>query len=111
MIIVPVKGEPRHIPYNHPGERPSLGDIQRAVGGPIEMVPLFNRVQLSDRAVVSVVAYCNEEGKGERLPINADATILWRRCMRDQGLVLDDVLVGDVVILMGTPQFMKGDQG
>lgn len=109
MVIIPTRGQATHVPYNHPGERPSLGDLQRAVGGPIEIMPLFNRVQLSDREIVSVIAYCNEEGKLERLPINAEATILWRRSLQMQGLVLEDVAVGDVVILMGTPEFMTGE--
>lgn len=105
MIIVPVEGEPTHVGYEA-GQRPSLGDIQQAVGGSIELIPLLDRVDMPDGDIVEIVAYCNEEGKINRLPVNVEANLVYTRSCLLQGLMPDDILVGPVVLLMGTKEFL-----
>lgn len=62
--------------------KPTLRDLQNAVGGLIEGVPMDDE---------SFTAFCNEEGKLEGLPVNHAAT-------RFTG-IRGDVLMGDVVII------------
>lgn len=77
---------------------PPLEELQTAVGGYIEMVPmrLFNRWK-GERAVM----FCDEDGKRKQYPVNLRATALAPGLAR-----LNDVLVGDVVIIAGDPELM-----
>ena len=68
-------------PFN--GKDFSLEELQQAVGGYIEIVPI-------DKEFDMVV---NEEGKLYGLPVNEQATRLYRRVR-----YTDDVIVGDVVL-------------
>lgn len=61
-------------------------EINPIVGGYIEFIP-FGK---------DAIAYCNEEGKMKRLPMNPLATRLARD--RKIGLMRDDYLVGTIVI-------------
>lgn len=67
----------------------TLEDLQKAVGGYIEAIPLG-----SDSS-----AYINEEGKLRRLPLNPVATAI---AHRKNSLRLNDFIVGPMVIL-GVP--------
>src|SRR6266852_2067987 len=61
----------------------SLKEAQQLVGGLIEVFPLGD----------GRIMVCNEEGKLERLPVNVEATILFRRTY---GAI--DTIVGDVIV-------------
>lgn len=74
---------------------PSLEELQGLVGGYIERVPSFGSVDM--------IAYCNEEGKNNGLPINERATRLWKRFEPR----VTDHLVGDVIFLSGDQEFME----
>lgn len=80
-------------------DRPvSLKELKAAVGGWIELVPLFE--SYDDK---HCVAFCNEEGKLNGLPVNTRATKLWHDQVDFQ---LSDVLVGSVVVCHGDDEFM-----
>jgi hypothetical protein len=53
---------------------PTLTELQEAVGGYIEKVPEFS--QYNGRPIEA--AYCNEEGRNNDLPLNREASRLWR---------------------------------
>lgn len=76
---------------------PGLETLQKAVGGYIELVPMFDTVAVEGRKVPAVV-FCNEEGKLDGLPINPNATELWSNAA---GYDLADVLVGPVAVIYG----------
>lgn len=77
---------------------PPLEFFQKAVGGSIEVVPGFTR-----REGNPCVAFCNEEGKWEKLPVNPLATTIWLAACP----LVQDVLVGPVVIVEGDEEFMR----
>jgi uncharacterized protein DUF3846 len=72
----------------HPanGKNFSLAEAQALVGGLIEVFPLGG----------GQIMVCNEEGKLEQLPVNVEATMIFRRVF---GPV--DIIVGDVFICQG----------
>lgn len=74
-------------------DKPSLEQLQRYVGGWVELVPGFTLYGSK-----TCEAYCNEGGRIKRLPLNYDATALWRY---DNGAT--DFLVGSVVIVVKEP--------
>jgi hypothetical protein len=71
---------------------PDLAQLRKAVGGSIEAVPYWERWQ--DR---QAVAFCNEEGKLEGLPINDRATMFWN--LATSPWRTDDCLAGNVIII------------
>lgn len=73
-------------------EKPTLKDAQKAVGGWVER---FDTPSLPK----DWCAFCNEEGKLHKLPINMIATLLLP-------VYADDIIVGDVFICGVTD---KGD--
>lgn len=79
---------------------PGLDALQKAVGGYIETVPLFERFEGEP-----CVAYCNEDGKIQGLTINPAASRLWYNLVPQAKGV--DVLVGPIVILQGDDAFMR----
>ena len=90
---------------------PSLETMQGLVGGPIQIVPAFTTT--SDNA--ACIAFCNEEGKVNDLPVNRRATLLWdaavRRVSPDgsgirRGNEFADFLVGTVVVMTGDAAFL-----
>jgi len=81
---------------------PSLKGLQEAVGGYLETVPYF-----STHKGMKCVAFCNEEGKLNKLPLNITATKLWYGEMGTRYHLISDVLVGDVIVLMGNRAFME----
>jgi hypothetical protein len=80
-------------------EKPTLEEFQAIVGGNIELIPGF--VTLGGAVCI---AYCNEEGKLNKLPFNATATALWDEAT---GGAFDDILVGDVVVITGDEELME----
>jgi hypothetical protein len=69
---------------------PELEQLRDAVGGFIEAVPYFEWF-----GTRKCVAFCNEEGKLDGLPVNTVATYLWRATTPN----MSDVLVGNIVIV------------
>ena len=64
---------------------PSLTEMQEAVGGYIQVIPLPSNNQI----------WINEDGLSLRLPVNDAATaLLW-----DAGIMFGQTLVGDVVMV------------
>lgn len=95
---------PSEYTFNVP---PSLDFLQDAVGGPIELIPHFSSIAISGY-IRNCFAYCNEEGKLQRLKPNAKAQQLWQDAMVRTGVELTgDVLLGSVVILYGDNTFME----
>ena len=76
-----------------------LADYQAAVGGYIETVP-----GLETYKDQPCKAFCNEEGKLNGLPFNHTATQAWDTATND---AYDDILVGNVVIVTGDPEFLE----
>lgn len=77
---------------------PELEKLRAGVVGDIEVVPFFDK--LMGR---KCVAFCNEHGKLERMPINHAANVLWR--LAHDGM-MNDVLVGPIVVILGSPSFL-----
>lgn len=76
-------------------EPPAYQQLRQFVGGSIETIPFFDTFQ-GKRAV----AFCHEEGKLEGRPVNQTATALWwREIGLSMAQQLDDVLVGNIVII------------
>jgi hypothetical protein len=93
IIIFPHDRQPRIYTAS---KHPSLVRIRKVVGGYIEMVPLWSTF-LGDPCV----AYCNEEGKLEGLPINKTASISW---YRNVGRHMNDILCGHVIVIVNLPE-------
>ena len=70
----------------------SLQEMQKTVGGSIELAHDDGETQI----------VCNEEGKIMGLPENEEATKLWyKKHHETSGVPMNDVLVGDVLVLTG----------
>lgn len=98
-------------------EKPTLDALQKAVGGKIETVPYFDHIKI-DGQKRECVAFCNEEGKLDQLPINKQATLIWEQVVSNVGMKLRDrhgnfldVLVGPIVVLYGDDEFMRRYDG
>ncbi len=106
QAIILKPGETLEIAQRFPFDKPvELPFLNGGVGGPIEAVPLFDRM-LIDGAVVGVVVFCHEEGKLIDLPFNRAATTAWMSEFNTGSHAIDDVLVGPVVILTGDEDFL-----
>jgi hypothetical protein len=114
MLIIPpgdidVRPEVRR--FDRP---PSLDELTSAVGGYLEAVPWFTTVAFAG-TVFNCVAFCNEHGKINHLPLNEGATMQWQRALKRHGQSLHDDrnqapkdwLVGPVVVLFGDREFME----
>lgn len=97
MIIITTDGNVTTVPYS---KKIPLEHLQKAVGGYIERVPLWDKYEGKD-----CVVYCDEEGKLKGKPMNQQATIAWFHAM-EVGRH-DDYLVGDIIILTGDIPFMR----
>jgi hypothetical protein len=79
---------------------PNLGQLQRIVGGYIELIPYFSTYEGR-----TCIAFCNENGKPKGLPANRPAQELWEiACSR---LITNDYLVGSIAIIVGPPEFLE----
>lgn len=94
---------------------PTLQLLKAAIGGGyLEAVPGFDTIEHAGE-LHRCVAFCDEEGKLNSLPINNWATMLWDKAMRRAGgpglLQRDgtaaDVLVGQIAIVIGDDEFME----
>ncbi len=74
-------------------DKVSLEKAQDLVGGYVEVVPMFNRY-----LGASCVVLCDEEGKLKGKDRNNRATLEWYKCTGP----IDDLLVGNVLVLMGS---------
>lgn len=79
---------------------PTLEHLQKLVGGFIQLVPNFDYF-LSD----DCVAFCNDNGKLLKLPVNEYASEHWYKCFPEVRHF--DKLVGDVAIISGDPSFLE----
>jgi len=70
----------------------NLDELQESVGGLIELIRLGS---------IGCDLWCNEEGRLLNLPVNNIATALWWRESIGNGVIIDDALVGDVIITGG----------
>lgn len=106
LIFRPGKSEPEIVRFT---QAPGLDFLQAAVGGYIEVVPHFDNIRHGE-VVERCVAFCNEHGKLNRLPVNRAATEAWERAvptgLRGPLGYWLDFLVGDVVVLFGDREFM-----
>lgn len=90
--------------YNGPGGEGNftLEDMQEAVGGLIEIVPLWDSYNDQPARI-----FCNEEGKLKRLPFNSTATALWLEHLEKNNLPAFDMLLGDVLVITGTDEELE----
>jgi hypothetical protein len=88
---------------------PTLELLKEAIGGGhLEVVPYFDSFRHAG-ASLRCVAFCDEDGKGKRLPFNAVATELWDRVLRStRGTgCAPDYLVGQIAVVYGDDEFME----
>jgi hypothetical protein len=90
----------------------TLEELRTAVGGDIEHVQGFETVNFGG-AWISCVAFCNEHGKLDHLPINNAATMAYERAVRRLGGTLRapdstfiEWLAGPVAVIFGDAEFM-----
>jgi hypothetical protein len=88
ITVIETNGERSNFIYEK--EPPALGMFQDWLGGHLEAVPYFEWF-----GTRKCVAFCNEEGKLDGLPVNTVATYLWRATTPN----MSDVLVGNIVIV------------
>jgi hypothetical protein len=102
FLFKPGFSEPDRIAFDGP---PMLDEMTKAIGGGyIETVPHFNRLPDGRRCV----AFCDEEGKNNGLPLNEAATAIWYALVIAYfGRQPDDHLVGPVLCLTGDADFME----
>lgn len=81
---------------------PSLETLREIVGGNIQAIPYLTKY--GDE---SCVAFCNEDGKLNGLPINMRATEIWADNFKIESHQLGDVLVGKVAIVTGDNELME----
>jgi hypothetical protein len=96
--LIIVRPDSRHIAIEEVTHPPELDALQKIVDGNIETVPHFQTIWGR-----RCVAFCNEEGKLKKLPINLPAQHLW---MASKGGI-GDILVGTIVVLAGTQAFLE----
>jgi hypothetical protein len=79
---------------------PQLEQLKKGLnGGLLEIVPLFNKF-MGRRCIVFV----DEEGKMKGLLPNRTAQLLWEKAYG--GPIKNDYLVGNIVIIVGSPSFL-----
>jgi hypothetical protein len=89
-----IKTEQRNIP--------SLQQLQKAVGGFIELIPHFTRFEYKGKLYRRGTAYANEEGLYKRLPYNHQATQAWKACLSNAPLVYEPRLCGNIIFYAST---------
>jgi len=97
MVVIRPDGFRSVTEYN--SEIP-LKDLREAVGGHIESVPGWDRIDGKPCWVI-----CNEEGKLEGLEYNIYAQLMWAKAAPEYAHL--DYLCGPVAILSGDDAFME----
>jgi hypothetical protein len=110
IVFHPDKPEPDLREFDRPL---TLDELRDAVGGYFEPVPRFKTIAYGG-TVLDCIAFCNENGKEDHLPINDRATIIWNMALRRVGQELydpsgipKDWLVGNVAVVFGDREFMR----
>jgi hypothetical protein len=103
MLTISPHGTVKTTPLTAP---PDLEALQQTVGGYIEAVPHFKSIEHNGE-LRKCVAFCNEDGKLQKLAANNQATVLWRAALQRVGVAIDDVLVGTIVVLYGDDEFLS----
>jgi len=78
----------------------TLEELQERVGGWLEVISYFDKYEGKP-----CIAYCNEEGKLNRLPLNVEAQVAWEKALGEP--IFSDHLVGNIVVVQGDEEFMK----
>jgi hypothetical protein len=99
MVIVRANGK---LTAHELTDRPTLEELQDLVGGHIERVRHFDRLEGRP-----CVAFCHEEGELLGLPFNRIATVLWRLYLGISIKHMPDALVGNVVIIQGDEELLR----
>ena len=112
IITLPCSGNRLATPIDR---LPTLDPLRVAVGvRDIELVPGFDTIEHGG-SVMPCVAFCEEDAKLKRRPINKDATILWDAALLRAGYPgllkpgekrIADMLCGQVAVVFGDPEFM-----
>lgn len=108
-IITLTVGGGRHItPITAP---PSAEQLQKIVGGYIELVPYFPTFAYQN-AVHRCAVFCNENGKlaaPNPLPLNEPATRAWAEALARLGHTdpMTDYLVGNIAVVLGDDELME----
>jgi hypothetical protein len=106
MTVIAPSGSASETQYT---AEPPLEDLQKAVGGYIELVPFWNTIGTVGGARMRCIVFCNEDGKREPLPFNREATALWVEAIKADfhtgHAPMGDYLVGPVAILTGDEEF------
>jgi hypothetical protein len=97
LTIIPVSGA---VSSKELAAPPALKALQAGVGGYIQLVPYFLCYEGEP-----CIAFCDEEGKLNGLPVNERATALWH--MLEPRFIRQDVLVGPIVIITGDQELMR----
>lgn len=93
LVITVPADEAQAIRSRETEVEPQLQELQDIVDGYIEAVPGW-----WDYMGTPCVVYCNDQGKQRRLPVNNRATGIWYGKL---GRSVDDVLCGDIVLVVG----------
>ena len=108
MITIKPNGNATFVPVD---KSPDLETLKGGIdGGYLEVVPGWTQFPFENGTMQPCVAFCDEDGKRKRLPINTEATKMWHAMMQQLDTALryvPDVLVGSVVILTGDEAFMR----
>ena len=73
-------------------ESPSGSELREMVGGYLELV----NVIFENRTCQAII---NENGKLDNLPVNYEATRMYRNWLNENGFHADDVIVGNMAIM------------
>src|SRR5262249_50193096 len=98
-VVISTDGSMKLTTLDH---EPTLEDLQHAVAGYNEIVPHFTTLTMGKRRLTDGIAFCNEDGRQPRLPINHAATLAWRAA-RPTGDPARMLLVGDVIFVTPPP--------
>lgn len=99
LICIQTDGALSAAPITAP---PHFTTLRTIVQGSIEVVPYFD-IYKGERCV----AFCNEHGKLEGLPLNAFAQEHWRRAQDHNDVDIGDVLVGNIAIVTGDDELIE----
>ena len=110
LIFKPGALSPELREFTRPAE---LRELKDGIGGGyLEVVPQFTTIPFGG-TVLNCVAFCDEHGKLNQLPVNDLATHMWGQALWRRGVELfnkhgepNDWLVGQIVVIFGDREFM-----